>query len=312
MSLSKEQLPPWGSALSGAAGAIVANTMVYPLDLVKTKLQIQPKRKPGDAEKALDDAEDYYETSLDAIDKIYRKKGVRALYSGLPGSLLGVASTNFAYFYWYGWLRSSYQNKYPSISTAAELVLGALAGALAQMFTIPVSVITTRQQSADDKVSFRDTAKEILAEDGVSGLWKGLKASLVLVVNPAITYGMYQRFKVLIYKDKPQLTALDSFFLGALSKSMATVCTQPLIVAKVMLQSKPRAGQRHYSSFVEALRHLVHHEGPASLFKGIGPQISKGVLVQGLLFMFRDQIELLVMLLIRLVRQSRRRAAVLK
>jgi len=28
-----EALPPWGSAVAGAAGAVIANTLVYPLDL---------------------------------------------------------------------------------------------------------------------------------------------------------------------------------------------------------------------------------------------------------------------------------------
>ena len=28
-----ETLPPWGNAVAGAAGAVIANTLVYPLDL---------------------------------------------------------------------------------------------------------------------------------------------------------------------------------------------------------------------------------------------------------------------------------------
>ena len=45
-----------------------------------------------------------------------------------------------------------------------------------------------------------DTAREVInSEDGYSGLWRGLKASLVLVVNPAITYGAYQRLREAIF-----------------------------------------------------------------------------------------------------------------
>lgn len=70
---------------------------------------------------------------------------------------------------------------------------------------------------------------------------------------------------------------------------MATVATQPMIVAKVMTQSKPKAGEKRFNSFIDALAYLFKNEGMRGLFKGIGPQISKGVLVQGLLFMFRDR-----------------------
>jgi hypothetical protein len=40
-----------------------------------------------------------YKSTLDAITKIVEKEGVEGLYSGIVGSLIGVASTNFAYFY---------------------------------------------------------------------------------------------------------------------------------------------------------------------------------------------------------------------
>ena len=37
------------------------------------------------------------------------------------------------------------------------------------------------------------------------------------------------------------------------------------------------------------MAHIVEHEGIARLFKGIGPQILKGVLVQGLLMMTKQR-----------------------
>lgn len=117
------------------------------------------------------------------------------------------------------------------LSTAIELLLGAVAGGLAQIFTIPVSVIATRQQlggpssdasapatgqgapaaasakdaavkagkavakvaDVNDPESFMGVARDILREDGITGLWRGLKPSLVLTVNPAITYGVFER-----------------------------------------------------------------------------------------------------------------------
>lgn len=154
-----------------------------------------------------------------------------------------------------------------------ELLLGAIAGALAQIFTIPVSVIATRQQLGKPRVlaakapapqalsevgpskpsysavadprtsthasptaskdiadnSFFAVAREIIRDEGVTGLWLGLKPSLVLTVNPAITYGVFERVKglVLLAKEKSgggtKLTPWQAFVIGALSKSLATV-----------------------------------------------------------------------------------------
>lgn len=135
----------------------------------------------------------------------------------MSGSLLGVASTNFAYFYWYSVVRALYLRSAKTTaapSTLVELSLGAIAGAVAQLCTIPVAVITTRQQTQlkTERKGFVDTAREVIdGDDGVFGLWRGLKASLVLVVNPAITYGAYERLKEGLFPGKHNLKLWESF-----------------------------------------------------------------------------------------------------
>ncbi|KAK3053035.1 hypothetical protein LTS18_012203, partial [Coniosporium uncinatum] len=312
---SKEApLPPWGYAVAGAAGAVLANSVVYPLDIVKTRLQVQIRRHKAALDANPAQPDEHYLGTLDAITKIVKAEGVSGLYAGMAGSLLGVASTNFAYFYWYTVVRSLYlsRQKIPGTapSTAIELSMGAVAGALAQLFTIPIAVVTTRQQTQPkhERRGFYATAKEVIdGEDGWTGLWRGLKASLVLVVNPAITYGAYQRLKDGLFPGKKLLTPGEAFLLGALSKSMATLATQPLIVAKVGLQSRPPPARngKPFKSFIEVMAYIIEHEGVMSLFKGIAPQIIKGLLVQGFLMMTKERIELSFILLFRYVRQVR-------
>ncbi|KAJ9212459.1 hypothetical protein DTO166G4_5951 [Paecilomyces variotii] len=313
------RLGPWESAIAGATGAVLANALVYPLDLVKTKLQVQVKNQNA-TKSVAPGYEEHYESTMDAINKIVKDEGVAGLYAGINGALLGVASTNFAYFYWYSVVRTLYMasNKLPKPpGTAIELSLGAVAGAVAQIFTIPVAVITTRQQTQPkgDKKGLFDTGREVVnSEDGWSGLWRGLKASLVLVVNPAITYGAYQRLKDILFPGKASLKPWEAFVLGALSKALATIATQPLIVAKVGLQSRPPPGRegKPFKSFVEVMRYIIDNEGPLSLFKGIGPQITKGLLVQGFLMMTKERVELLFLVLfayLQKLKQSRLRKA---
>ena len=120
-------------------------------------------------------------------------------------------------------LYSTYQRRHLSLaataplpppSTAIELALGALAGAVAQVFTIPVSVITTRQQTQKrgEMKGLVETGREVVqSEDGWTGLWRGLKASLVLVVNPAITYGAYERLRGVFFPGKTRLRPWEAF-----------------------------------------------------------------------------------------------------
>ena len=89
---------------------------------------------------------------------------------------------------------------------------------------------------------------------------------------------------------------------------MATIATQPLIVAKVGLQSRPPPSRKGkpFKSFFEVMEHIIEHEGPLGLFKGIAPQILKGLLVQGLLMMTKERMELAFVLLFRYMRKVRR------
>lgn len=76
-----------------------------------------------------------------------------------------------------------------------------------------------------------------------------------------------------------------------MSKALATIATQPLIVAKVGLQSRPPPARKGkpFKTFGEVMKFIIDNEGPAALFKGIGPQITKGLLVQGLLMMTKER-----------------------
>ncbi|KAG8756935.1 ADP/ATP carrier protein [Serendipita sp. 396] len=274
-----QQLTPFGHALAGALGGVFSNAVVYPLDTFVRSTYIKRTTKAGSKPKAL--------------------------------------------------------------STIAELVLGAIAGALAQIFTIPVSVIATRQQvgrsvpikrskstlslpaaepspqvklpneitvepsvheedvEPERDASFLAVAREIIEEDGVTGLWLGIHSSLVLTVNPAITYGVFERVKSIFTLGDPnvKLSPWGAFTVGALSKTLATVVTYPYIMAKVRVQAHGSKGgasdskTRKYNGALDILKKVYKTEGLSGWYQGMSAQIIKAVLSQAFLFMSKDQFE---------------------
>lgn len=238
--------------------------------------------------------------------------------------------TEYAYFFFYSFVRGAYikrrtppGGKAPALSTAAELLLGALAGALAQIFTIPVSVIATRQQvggakrtvkkkvaippangtanengnrfADDHKVeepvekwieeeeyvddSFWGVGREIVREEGVAGLWLGIKPGLVLTVNPAITYGVFERIKTILLLAQENTAAAGTssngklapgmnFLVGAMSKTLATVVTYPYIMAKVRIQARGSDTQMAKEEGLPAPPHHTYHHGENSKHPG--------------------------------------------
>ena len=94
-----------------------------------------------------------------------------------------------------------------------------------------------------------------------------------------------------------------------MSKALATIVTQPLIVAKVGLQSRPPPSRqgKPFKTFGEVMAYIVEHEGITGLFKGMAPQILKGLLVQGILMMTKERMELLFMVLFAYMKAVRAR-----
>jgi Mitochondrial carrier protein len=181
-----------------------------PKKRIKTKLQVQTKTAAG---APLPDH--HYASTWDAVVKIVAAEGPAGLYAGMTGCLIGVASQQFAYHYWYTLVRGAWLARSPTPpGTPVELALGAVAGMLASIFTIPVAVVTTRQQTVpkDERKSLLGTAREVIeGEDGWRGLWRGLRASLVLCINPSITYGATQRLRVLLFRGKKTLSPAEAF-----------------------------------------------------------------------------------------------------
>ncbi|WFC94960.1 hypothetical protein MBRA1_001598 [Malassezia brasiliensis] len=291
-----QSLTPFENALAGALGGVFSNAVVYPLDTVKTRIQ---------ADKAAEAKEHpAIKKQLGIIGTLFTivksKGGFAALYRGFMANMANAFIQQFAYFYWYTLVRSLYIRRVmrskevaPALSTATELVLGALSAALGQLFTTPVGVIATRQQIGTESHEEDDTMighiKEIYHKDGITGFWRGLRPSLVLTVNPAITYGVYERIKtVILAASDGHMTPGKSFVVGALSKTLATVVTFPYILSKIRLQAK----NTPYQNAFEVLGHILEEKGLAGWYQGMQAQITKAVLSQALLFYFRDYFEI--------------------
>ncbi|CAE6514824.1 unnamed protein product [Rhizoctonia solani] len=295
----QEQLTPFGHALAGALGGVFSNAVVYPLDTAKTRIQATGASEKDKKGKSRDGSDRL--SIIPLLMRILKEEGVKGCYGGFGASMANtffmresksniiqpnhdvmvcpIVPTEYAYFFFYSFVRTTYMKrlarKQPSgkvqqLSTSIELLLGAVAGALAQIFTLPVSVIATRQQIGKSKSageaessSFINVGREIVKKDGVAGLWAGIKPSMVLTVNPAITYGAFERVKgaILASTSSSKLTPGKAFLVGALSKTLATVVTYPYIMAKVRLQAGSALGSESDDSSSESESELSEIRG---------------------------------------------------
>lgn len=104
------------------------------------------------------------------------------------------------------------------------------------------SMISARSKSAYSEPSVRDIANQIRAEKGLQGFWSGYSASLVLTLNPSLTFFLYETFKRTLLprsrRDDPG--ARVTFLMAAVSKAIASTVTYPFSLAKARSQAGSR------------------------------------------------------------------------
>ncbi|KAG6005501.1 hypothetical protein E4U21_007895 [Claviceps maximensis] len=224
---SNAALDALGHAVSGSIGTGVSTAVVFPLDLVTTRLKAQRQL----------DGTDQYDGVVDGLRAIIsRDGGIPALYNGIGPSVGKSIVDSFLFFGCYTYLRQTTRQA----NVVQELATGALAGAFSKAITTPISNVVTRMQMQPNTDSLRQALTEIRRQgDGVAGLWSGYSATLVLTMNPSITFFVNRRLArriipALEEEDIP--VAWIAFLLAALSKAVATVLTYPFQTGRTRLQ----------------------------------------------------------------------------
>jgi hypothetical protein len=135
-------------------------------------------------------------------------------------------------------------------------------------------------------------------------LWKGLTPALMLCLNPAIHYTVYDVFKNQLLSSWPRatpqspdqvtnhynqnnrrLSMTQSFLLGVMAKFVATIATYPLIRAKVILMVTSETSL--WSALVKSYQ---NDNGIWGLYKGCDWQLLHTLLKNALMMMVREQI----------------------
>uniref|UniRef100_A0A5B7BUL2 Putative peroxisomal adenine nucleotide carrier 1 n=1 Tax=Davidia involucrata TaxID=16924 RepID=A0A5B7BUL2_DAVIN len=283
-------------ATSGAIGALLSTTILYPLDTCKTKYQAEVRAH----------GQQKYSNLSDVLWEAISTRQVLSLYQGLGTKNLQSFIAQFVYFYGYSYFKRLYVERSgsKSIGTKANLILAAAAGACTAIVTQPLDTASSRMQTSAFGKS--KGLWQTLTEGSWDEVFDGLGISLILTANPAIQYTVFDQLKLRLLKGKgnktekgsPEaLSAFSAFMLGAVSKSIATFLTYPAIRCKVMIQAADsnddgakEAGQKSRKTISGVLYAIWRKEGVLGFFKGLHAQILKTVLSSALLLMIKEKI----------------------
>ncbi|EPB90455.1 mitochondrial aspartate-glutamate transporter agc1 [Mucor circinelloides] len=257
--------------LGSIAGAVGA-TAVYPIDLVKTRMQNQRSKVVGEL---------LYKNSLDCFKKVLKNEGFAGLYRGLGPQLVGVAPEKAIKLTVNDFVRSKFTSKQNGeIKFWQEMVGGGAAGASQVVFTNPLEIVKIRLQIQGEQAKNlsadaapRRSAIWIVKHLGIVGLYKGVAACLLRDVPfSAIYFPAYAHLKKDLFKEGPdhKLAITELLMAGAIAGMPAAYFTTPADVIKTRLQVEARKGQTTYTGITDAARKIFAEEGFKAFFKG-GP-----------------------------------------
>lgn len=250
-------------ALGSIAGATGA-TVVYPIDLVKTRMQNQ---RSGSIIGEL-----MYRNSWDCAKKVIRHEGIFGLYSGLLPQLVGVCPEKAIKLTMNDFVRDKLTSDKGEITFLHECIAGGTAGASQVMFTNPLEIVKIRLQVAGEITTGpKVSALGVIRELGLRGLYKGSKACFLRDIPfSAIYFPTYAHCK-LKFADQDGHNSPGTLLLSAVIAGVpAAYMVTPADVIKTRLQVAARAGQTTYSGVIDATRKIMKEEGFSAFWKG-GP-----------------------------------------
>jgi solute carrier family 25, member 33/36 len=143
--------------------------------------------------------------TVQILATVYRTEGPRALFKGLGPNLVGVVPARSINFFTYGNGKRLIADHLNEGREAAwvHLSAGAIAGITTSTVTNPIWMVKTRLQldKSESKGGPRqyrnswDCIRQILRDEGIRGLYKGMSASYLGVAESTLQWMLYEQMK---------------------------------------------------------------------------------------------------------------------
>lgn len=282
---------PRHQALSASLAGIVEILVTFPLEFVKTQLQLQQTNPQAKA------ARREFSSSWQCVRVTVQRAGWRGLYQGVQPWLAFAVPRNVVRF---GTFERAV-DLLPALHVPSHLV-AATAGLVAG--TVEAALVVTPMQAIQVKLihdtnsprpsfggSFWRACWTIPQREGVVlGLFPGLAATVIKGgLTNCIRFGSFGLLSSWVQRvtGRVQLDASHSMVCGGLAGLLSVVVSHPVDVVKSNMQSLGAAAR--YRSSLHCARVIWAADGLRGLFHGFGPRCSRVCCEIALLFTLYDQ-----------------------
>jgi len=268
--------------ISAALAGAFQTAFWHPLDLLKTRLQVQDARVKGGGLPA-------YHSLRHAVCSIVASEGPSGFWRGVLPNIFGSSLAWGCQMPLYTRLKQVFgedERRERSLFFFAprDLACSLTSGCITNVIVHPLFLIKTRMQlqpttrdgdpvkNSVVKPAYRgtgDAIRSILREEGFVGLYRGFVPSLLLSTHGAVLLVSYDHFRALY----------PSVVVASLcAKIFATTATYPLQVVRSVMQQRPSDDRSFpYTSAQSTAKLLWSRGGVLAFYRGICPQLMRTV-----------------------------------
>ncbi|KAK7834960.1 folate transporter 1 [Quercus suber] len=279
-SKSKSEQWQWENATAGAAAGFATVAAMHPLDVVRTRFQVNDGRLSTLPS---------YKNTAHAIFTIARLEGLRGLYAGFNPAVIGSTVSWGLYFFFYDRAKQRHsKNKEGKLNPGLHLASAAEAGALVCLCTNPIWLVKTRLQlqtplhQTQPYSGLYDALRTIMREEGWSALYRGIIPGPFLVSHGAIQFTANEELRKGIIDLKSKDRKKDSESDDKL------------------LQRPSSDGIPRYMDSWHVVKETARFEGVQGFYKGITPNLLKNVPAASITFIVYENV-------LKLLKMARRK-----
>ncbi|KAF1984706.1 mitochondrial carrier [Aulographum hederae CBS 113979] len=270
---TEKPLPFQYQFAAGAVAGVSEILVMYPLDVVKTRVQLQTGKEVG---------EEAYNGMVDCFRKIIKNEGASRLYRGITAPILMEApkrATKFAANDEWG---KVYRNFFgvTKMNQSLSILTGASAGATEAVVVVPFELVKIRLQDKAQAHKYNgmlDCVAKVIKNEGPLALYQGLESTAWrhILWNAGYFGCIFQVRSLLPTAKDKQSQVLNDLFSGAIGGTVGTILNTPMDVIKSRIQNSPKiAGSvRKYNWAWPSLGLVMKEEGFRALYKGFLPKV---------------------------------------
>lgn len=279
MSTKKSSNPLTAMAAGCIAGGVEA-TSVWPMEFIKTQLQLQSKAKGAKLP---------YTSMFGGLSYTVRTTGFLSLYRGLAPTLIGSIPKAGIRFGLNSAIKENLRDKDGKL-TAGKNFLAGLGAGVSEALIIVAPVETVKTKVIEMNMPFLDGLKHILKTEGVAGVYQGAAATaLKQGSNQGLRFMWFNEYKKRVTNDgEIPLTPIMGLLGGMSAGCFSTLGNNPFDVVKTRMQG---TNASQYKNTVDCFKQIITNEGVGAFYAGVVPRLGRVVPGQGIIFMSFESIQ---------------------